>query len=774
MHLCSPKRLWLALLLLTVAAGGVRGQWRIVAPNVVTPFDSSELGGEGVITYKDGILWAGFTNLAYSLDLGKTWTLTSLPATSEITAVSFWNGDSGLVSNELTGSYSTSDRGKNWQFSKQGFTQVFCGSQSKAYGIGDGYSTDAFYRSTDNGQTWKMLSSRPGTDFAVRANEEFERIVFNGPTSEVSGSMDSGITWSSQGGQFVYDSYAIGLDSCDPNILFIVSENYYVPTHDSLSRIFRSSDDGATWQVAFSARYGYLSGALSGATLTQYAGTRSNGVLRSTDQGMTWVGIGGPNTVIDSRCICAINDDTIFALDSAGNIWETFNSGGSPLPKMFSVSPDTLFQADTISCDSLTRSIQFTRWGCSPSTVLSWMIIGSDSASFAASDLSRDSILVTLLHVKQGEQNAQLVLEIDDGSRDTISLAGFVSASPAVLALSTNEIRLSGNVCGPTDTEMVFRIQSCLPVAAELDSVWITGSAAFTQPSPSFITPLALSGVDSIPIRFWGTVSGVDTARLHLAFTLAGVKQDTTIPLLGSSTAALFAQPTMEHRESVSAYVGQVDSLMLGVDVNSELNVDSLWPSLTDILATYSWDSTVVSYVSYQPPSGWNVTSVIPRGNAADIAIHNVSSTASSPLVLGTALFQPNQDQPATSWVKLPRLTFIAGQNIPLCTSEEEDSHWSVATLGIRSGVALVPTPNTLLSVYPNPSDGNVWISSNSDVGDVTIEVYDMLGTLRSTFTSQLSANIPIEVQLPVRSGVYNLLVKSSEGIRTLRVVREN
>jgi hypothetical protein len=80
---------------------------------------------------------------------------------------------------------------------------------------------------------------------------------------------------------------------------------------------------------------------------------------------------------------------------------------------------------------------------------------------------------------------------------------------------------------------------------------------------------------------------------------------------------------SLQHREDAYAYVGQLDSLTLGVNISSSINIDSLWPSITDILATYSWDSSIVSYVFYEPPSGWSVTSLTPRGNAVDLAIHN-------------------------------------------------------------------------------------------------------------------------------------------------------
>jgi hypothetical protein len=79
-----------------------------------------------------------------------------------------------------------------------------------------------------------------------------------------------------------------------------------------------------------------------------------------------------------------------------------------------------------------------------------------------------------------------------------------------------------------------------------------------------------------------------------------------------------------------------------------------------------------------------------------------------------------------------------------------------------------------VLIIVPNPANGNAWISSNADLGAVTIEIYDMLGTEQSVVSGQINANEPMDLQLPERSGVYNILVHSLSGTRTIRVVREN
>ena len=153
-------------------------------------------------------------------------------------------------------------------------------------------------------------------------------------------------------------------------------------------------------------------------------------------------------------------------------------------------------------------------------------------------------------------------------------------------------------------------------------------------------------------------------------------------------------EPEQIHREAASAYYGQTDTLPLAVDVNASVNLDSLWPYLTDIQASYTWDSSVASYTTYLVPSGWSLSSLTGLGDSVAFEIRKSNASVTQPLDLGTALFQPNSQQLATTWVSLPRLTMIVGgQKLSLCVTDNEDNHWAVKTLGILSGVAPLTQP---------------------------------------------------------------------------------
>ena len=205
---------------------------------------------------------------------------------------------------------------------------------------------------------------------------------------------------------------------------------------------------------------------------------------------------------------------------------------------------------------------------------------------------------------------------------------------------------------------------------------------------------------------------------------------DTSITLIGSPASTLLTAPVSLHREVGVSYFGSADSLPLAVDINSSVNIDSIWPYLHDISATYSFDSSVVSYSAYLPPQGWELTSVQDRVDAVDFTIHNASSKSpSQPLNLGTAVFMPSYAQLATSDVTLTNFIMDIGkQSIAPCVTEDEDQHWSVKVL-VASGVSEAEnaTLQKSLSIYPNPAGDELFVQNTNEL-PVSVIICDAIG----------------------------------------------
>jgi Secretion system C-terminal sorting domain len=345
-----------------------------------------------------------------------------------------------------------------------------------------------------------------------------------------------------------------------------------------------------------------------------------------------------------------------------------------------------------------------------------------------------------------------------------------ISSGPVALILSTPLTSFTQNECGiPIDTSIPLAILGCGSPTGTLDSLWISGSSSFMI-SDFRTAPRTLATSDSILVSYDGTHL-TDSAQLHIRYELGSVIHDTIVELIGIVTSPFLTQPAQIHREAASAYLGQIDSLTLTVDISTEINLDSLWPYITEIQATYSWDSSVAKYYNYLAPSGWSLTSLASHGNAANIDIQNSGSTATKPLDLGTALFRPASTQLATSWVELPNLVIDVGtQSFSLCVTDNEDNHWAIKTLGTLSGVA-EPTPLSEgdgISIYPNPAEDELFVQNTNESG-TQIVIYDAIG--RSVVTGNVLSSSTTSIDIAsLARGSYVLVCHIGDRMITRRI----
>ncbi len=341
-------------------------------------------------------------------------------------------------------------------------------------------------------------------------------------------------------------------------------------------------------------------------------------------------------------------------------------------------------------------------------------------------------------------------------SCERLSVKAIAGSGPPSLALPSTPQSILESGCGAVDTSVRLGVAGCGVTSGTLDSIWLSGSTAF-RISDVRGAPRALAALDSITISYLGT-SNSDTAQLHIRYDLGSGARDTVVTVIGSLTSPFLAAPEQIYREAASAYFGQTDTLPLAVDINASVNLDSLWPYLTDIQASYTWDSSVVSYTTYLIPSGWSLSSLTGLGDSVAFEIRKSNATVTQPLDLGTALFQPNSENLATTWVELPSLVMkVGGKNISLCVTDNEDNHWAVKTLGVLSGVAASPLPLSLLSegfyLYPNPAEDELFIR-NSGESSAAITMYDAIGRIMGTGNADAESTATLDTHT-LASGVY-------------------
>ncbi len=467
----APIRIFLILCTLHSfsVSGKLCAQWKEIAPNLVSNYFPSFLANAdlGAIHFKDGVLWAGWRDLWVSNDTGKTWKRSNivLPKDYIISDINFFDKLNGIISTEFQAAPPTSagillktiDGGLTWQRKLTIPSSIpniaFNGSANIIHALTEGGD---FYTSLDGGASWK--NTRPGVNyglcFAIAKDNRIYALTAaydpSGLLGTISFSSDRGISWNKTSGTPDGDSHTICADSCDQKRLIITSEDYQSTISPlNLSQLFYSIDAGNSFlsSVAFGAPY--LSGGMTCTENTIYASSIKNGMYRSTDRGLTWKSIGGPLSVaFDGRNIACVNDNIVFTLDADGSIWETINSGGDSLTDLgfndLALSQNALFSKDSIFvCDntvSIIQPITLQPKGCSPPTLVKIEVVGMDSLSYTATQVTGDSISVVFSPIYNYLNPAQLILTLSDGSKKIVTLLGYgIPPTPLTITTTPNQ-----------------------------------------------------------------------------------------------------------------------------------------------------------------------------------------------------------------------------------------------------------------------------------------------------------------------------------------------
>jgi photosystem II stability/assembly factor-like uncharacterized protein len=331
-----------AIIALMFVASSTYGQWQKVGPQVFTSPDPQK---GCAISYADGVVWAGGHSLWRSDDLGLTWQLCStFPANNNLVlGIYFFDKLNGYVLSNFQ-TFITSDAGATWA------QLPYRSSRWGAFGS----TADTFYFSS-SGQLdvcVKGISTKQiiGTQWISPIAGGHGKVYYL-DNSVVFSSQNGGASW--VGGKVAEDDCnALAIDSCDPNTIYLVNEEIFIP-HDGITGIFVSHDDGATWSFKNKHGANYYSGDLATSKYGVYAQT-IDGIIRSTDKGDTWISIGGPTGPPDNLSLAVVADSIIVAIDSFGNMWRTENDGGNPCPHS---SPATITVSDVKLKDTIGQAV---------------------------------------------------------------------------------------------------------------------------------------------------------------------------------------------------------------------------------------------------------------------------------------------------------------------------------------------------------------------------------------------------------------------------------
>ncbi len=761
----TPRVAAFILLSIIVLSGGQSAvaQWKIIAPGLTSPSGGSN---GGIIVHHGTTLWACFDGAWISNDLGKTWSLRNpLPSRKSgvIDDISILDDLTQVVT---SGSlmFITHNQGFSWQdISPPGASGVltgvaFAGSDRN---IIASENDGKIFVSTDGGLQWtsKQLDI---CVFSVRAGNGGTAYAAAGNTTgsgRLYETTDAGLSWHLTPGGYDWDSYSFERDPCDTNTFYIANEEILGEV-DQMSSIFVSHDKGVSWQSHSPFSLPHYCGSIAVAPGALFAQTYS-GVERSTDQGATWKDIGGPANSLDTRMVTAIDGNTAFSIDEQGNLWATFNSGGDslgffPVVGTLDITPRSLFTFDTIKCnDSILRPLSLAKKGCNPPSILKMSISGRDSLSFNVKNVSSDSLSVEFAPLTAGDNFASLIIVRSDGRSDTIALHGFDNSKPFSYSIAPQSL-FDGDslyLCSPPSIRKLFlNTGGCIP---KIVSQAITGNDAkdyqFIRQASSPLIPF-----DSIILSFDPSDSGRRNGIYELILD-DGTK--ISIPLLGYGIAPhpLLLSTEDEKTDTIGGSVN-VPIVIKGLDHAEDIDLILHYGEEL----TYHGSYSVLNVPFDVPSEGWSGRS----------KLHILQAKPDT--ILGYARFDVFNDSLQRSYVTFDSVTVTTA--ISPCQYILPASVLSTVTppfgCGIQTLSRFLHTGSVpKLSIVPNPTGGEISITSTSDLGESDAVIYDILGIEKGVFPLSLSKNTPSKLFLPFGNGIYNIRIRTTERTFDLRVL---
>ncbi len=325
---------------------------------------------------REGVIGTGHylsispAEIYYTTDSGSTWRLSQLPnpyLRGEVTDIFFRDRKNGWATiREFTetgwsGIYRSTDGGQTWSRIHQAGFPVSIRETERGVFYTDRDIDPGVMFSADTGKTWTHIASTDqalGIDFMDDAHGFVTSQASNASCPHLYTS-DSGKTW-----QTIASTSEAWTPYGDP-----ISRNFFLASERD--QLTLSSETAiikvpiSSWSETRVKVYGDsgLSGGIAGSHICQsimYVQGREpatigpNAMLRSTDAGVNWQTVGGPNTLNDKRFGVTGRGAVVFAFDDSGGVWRTMDGGDGTLsPSVLRFV--TLSLPDTISspvCDS--------------------------------------------------------------------------------------------------------------------------------------------------------------------------------------------------------------------------------------------------------------------------------------------------------------------------------------------------------------------------------------------------------------------------------------
>jgi photosystem II stability/assembly factor-like uncharacterized protein len=255
-----------------------------------------------------------------STDFGDSWFPVNKGLNAAIVRDIHFDNDGILYAASWSNGFSKSTNiGKNWEMINNGLTNVYCYSIiSDDDGVLLGGTDQGTFRSTDKGENWIRFTG-PGNDYVYHLwKDKYDRIYALTYGSGFYRTTDAGENWVRMDKNFS-SGYVFGL-AMDK------TENLYAGGRGG-GAIYKSTDDGNSWIKVYQ---GISNAVISEIVITPddhiFATSINEGVLRSTNQGLSWElrNTGLPSTKVYPL---VYNNDILYVGLSTGGIYSSTDKG---------------------------------------------------------------------------------------------------------------------------------------------------------------------------------------------------------------------------------------------------------------------------------------------------------------------------------------------------------------------------------------------------------------------------------------------------------------
>lgn len=350
------------------------GSWKKVGqfPNTVNAsfFFNEQKGFIGI---------DGANGIKRTSDGGLTWLDCIIPSgfTGYITDIFMKDSLKGWVTIEQDnlshGLWSTTDGGITWQVN-QSVVGEFSSIFQTAHGLilADRFGPNHLLLSIDGGLTFTHVSPDKYTGINFVDDLHGVATTYIGTAVYTN---DGGLSWKPTS---AITTEAWGVYAQKGTSTLIIAGERNVQDGSSNESVFASNDYGATWQE-IGTLFGRTTGHVAGVgpviytqswTKGQYPNSSGFvGMNRSTDGGLTWKNVGGPENYRDTRfSVMGCQGSVVYAFDENGGVWKTTDGGDGMINQGVqnpTLSSDHIDLTAT-SCSVISASFAYSDFSCNP------------------------------------------------------------------------------------------------------------------------------------------------------------------------------------------------------------------------------------------------------------------------------------------------------------------------------------------------------------------------------------------------------------------------